>query len=164
MKKIILIIIIGLIIIRLIFINIQEKDKIFIKNSAKNIAIDIVKYKGIEKLKKYNQNFNMNAIINENTQIILNNIFNKNNIIKKINSELNTDDWVMMGYDNFINKLNVNLNVNNTTLNEEINNMIITSKNKYNIIYYLNNTEFPTIIGPYFNKLYEEMEISLKSI
>jgi len=167
MKKIILIIIIGLIIIRLIFINIQEKDKIFIKNSAKNIAIDIVKYKGIEKLKKYNQNFNMNAIINENTQIILNNIFNKNNIIKKINSKLDTDDWIIMGYDNFINRLNNNFNINNvydTTLNEEINNMIITAKNKYNIIYYLNNTEFPTIIGPYFNKLYEEMEISLKKI
>jgi hypothetical protein len=164
MNKIIVIILVVLVVIGVIFFNINN-DEMFIKNLGKRMAFDIVTENGIEELEKYHEKNNINTIVDEYSQIILNSIdLSKNNIIKNINSKLNTDDWVMMGYDNFINKLNVNLNVNNTTLNEEINNMTITSKNNYDMMYYNNNIEFPPIIGPYYNKSYEEIEISLKKI
>lgn len=171
-KKVIFIIIIIFIFTLLFFDNsfkqqlIPDDGKTFIKTSALSIAKNLVISQGINDFKKYGESLNTTPLIDDCTQKILNNIKNKNNTVKLINTKLGPDDWAIMGYDNFVenlDKLNTNSDIK-TTLNYEINKIKIASNINYDKIYNKNNIYFPNIIGPYDKKTNQEISTALRKI
>jgi hypothetical protein len=142
-------------------------DKTFIKTSALTIAKNFIKIKGIDDLKKNGTSLNINSLIDECVEKLFNNILEKNNTVKAINTYVSGPDvWALIGYDNFVDNLGTldpNIEVS-STLNNEINNMKIGVINNYDKMYNQNNSSFPNIIGPFDKKTNQEILAGLKKI